>query len=188
MHLTAKEGPPGLEREQFEVREVEDLVNLNDCTLKEAPNVPILNDHVERISGRKFFFKFDGAHAFSQVVLDEASRDVCTVRTPIGMIRPTRLVEALCNAGTVLQDRMGTVFTALPQHVRDDTLIYFDDINGGVDDKETLISDLEQIFTCVVDSSQAQQRQNRISHYYFRRLFAWPRLSVVGRKASAAHL
>ena len=39
MHLTAKEGPPGFEREQFEGREVEDLVDLNDCTLKAVPNV-----------------------------------------------------------------------------------------------------------------------------------------------------
>jgi len=71
MHLTIKDGPPGSEREQFDVREVEDLVNLNDCTMKEAPNVPILNHQVERISGRKLFYKFDGAHASSQVVLDD---------------------------------------------------------------------------------------------------------------------
>jgi len=43
MHLTVREGPPGTERKLFEIGEVEDLVDLNDCTVKEAPNVPILN-------------------------------------------------------------------------------------------------------------------------------------------------
>ena len=62
------------------------------------------------------------------------------------------MVEGLCNAGTAFQDRMDTMFTVLPQRVRDDTLVYFDDINGGVNDENALLYNLEHIFSCVAAS------------------------------------
>lgn len=84
------------------------------------------------------FFKTDGASAYHQVVLVIDSRDICTVRTPLGKIRPTRLPEGLKNSGTELQARLTMALSTISADLRAQISNYLDDTNCGARNSEEL--------------------------------------------------
>ena len=163
VHLAYKDGPRGKEREEFEIRPVGDFPAINDKMAKMASNLPILRAEVEKYSKCEWFFECDGAEAYHQVPLDEKSRDICTIRTPIGKIRPTRLPEGLKNAGTILQSFMTRALNTLDPKVRDSVSNYADDINGGTETKSELhhmvISILDM---CIANSITLKPSKTRI--------------------------
>lgn len=103
-----KDGPAheGFEQELFEIRDVGDLVQTNERIVRMAPNTPNLRHQTEKFALSRIFSKFDLKGCYNQCELEEKSRNVLTVRTPIGKIRSTRMIEGQVNAGVVLQARI----------------------------------------------------------------------------------
>ena len=139
VHLAFKEGPPGLEREQFEIRPCGNYPLLNDRTEKMAPNGKSLKHGYENFPPSAIMFiEADGEKFYNQTELHPNSRDYCTLITPIGKIRPTRVVEGLNNAGTVAQAAMDRALATMPTEERKLFMNYMDDLNGGVSSVEQM--------------------------------------------------
>lgn len=142
VHLAYKEGPPGREREEFEVRPCRVFPLLNDQTPKMAPNTPLLKADIEKLADKKLFIETDGAEFFHQIELHPGSRDFCTLWTPLGKLRPTRIIEGLKNASTVVKSRMNVALSTMAAEERKKKAFvnYLDDINGGVGTFDELVS------------------------------------------------
>ena len=165
VHLAYKEGPRGAERDKWEIRPCGDYPAVNDRIAKMAPNMPNLRSEIEKHGNNTWCIETDGAQAFHQVPLAEgASRDAFTVMTPIGKIRPTRLVEGSKNAATVLQGAMNQTKSRLPPHIQELYSNYMDDWNGTM---QVFLSMLEGfvvlLLQFIIDRVTARASKTRIA-------------------------
>ena len=152
-HLAFKEGPPGEERTRFKIRPVGDFVEANKRFVKIAPSVPLLRVQTEKFSDCIYFLEADGASAYHLVELDEKSRNYLALRTPIGLLRPTRLVEGQMNAGSVFQEKMTKTLSKLPDASLSQVCNYMDDINGGATDFESFCSVVRDLFMVLAEDN-----------------------------------
>ena len=146
VHLAFKNGPRGAERELFEIRPVGDLVGVNERIKKLAPNLPLLVPETEKYGDCTHFVELDGAQAFNQCELEEKSREYCAVRTPIGILQPTRVIEGMKNAGTALQAAFTETLSTLPDEIRRQVSNYADDIAGGVAGEQNAPATLDKLY------------------------------------------
>ena len=79
------------ERRLAKVRICGDYREVNAELSKVAQVVPLIGDIKQKLAGHRFYARFDMTAGFNAVELDPESRDVLTIRTPIGLFRPTRL-------------------------------------------------------------------------------------------------
>ena len=154
VHLASKEGPPGKERELFDIRVTGDYVAVNE-TIEKIPSLcPLLRDQTERFNSCRFFFETDGSSCYHQCELAEASRNILALRTPQGfLIRPCRLMEGMKNSGSVLQGRISRILSSIPPEVRQNLSNYMDDINGGVVEEDDLVTLTEETLRACSDGN-----------------------------------
>ena len=105
-------------------------MEVNDQIKKLAPYVPDLKGQIERYADCTHFMETDGMDAYNTVELDVKSRNVLALRTPIGIIRPTRLVEGMRNSGTIYQQRMSRTMAKIPQDSKCHVSNYMDEVSS----------------------------------------------------------
>jgi hypothetical protein len=119
-HICPKPGGKGL-------RVAFDAVMANKAFTKLPINLTNMEDQLRRHRGAKYFLQTDALRGYHQILLDEASRDICAIWTPQGLLRPTRLVEGLKNAGTTYQGPITLALDEMSPHARGSTSNYMDD-------------------------------------------------------------
>ena len=84
------------------------------------------------MNGGEKFTKLDLKQAYQQLVLNESSRQVLTINTHRGLLRPTRMQFGLHSASGIFQRELETRLAPVPRRIVrvDDMLI------TGKDDKE----------------------------------------------------
>ena len=81
-------------------------IGVNDKWCSYSFPTPRIETAFSALSGMKFFAKFDLASACNQLSLDESSREITTINTPIGLLRWTRLPYGVKTASAQFQAAM----------------------------------------------------------------------------------
>ena len=98
-------------------------VYLNDSIKSDSYPLPTLETIFSGLSGAKVFARLDLRDAYSQIPLDAASRELCTLNTTKGLYQLTRLPKGMKNASAIFQRVMEETLKDL-----DGLIIYQDDI------------------------------------------------------------
>ena len=85
--------------------------------------MPKAEDLFSTLAGGISFTKLDLSHAYQQIVLDEAARELVTVNTHRGLYRYTRLPFGVSSAPSLFQRTMENLFKGFPN-----VCVYIDDI------------------------------------------------------------
>lgn len=102
-----------------------DYRELNSNTVRDHFPLPIIDDHISKLSGAKYFSVLDMAAGFHQIPIAKDSIEKTAFVTPDGQYEFLRMPFGLCNAPSVFQRAINT---ALKQFVDDFVLIYIDDV------------------------------------------------------------
>ena len=151
MHLAYKSkiGKPHQDPD-WKIRPCVATVGSNAQQHKMPPNTPNMRDEVAKHKGCKIFWKLDGTAWYHQTEYDEKSRDVVSIWTPIGLIRPIRMQFGDVNAGNVAQANANETLSRLPEDSRKRISNYQDDFMGGAPNFETALRD----FLALLDEAE----------------------------------
>ena len=105
------------------VRWISDFRALNKALRRKVYPIPRIQDILSRRSGYKFLTKMDISMQYYTFVLDEASKNLCTIATPFGLYRYNRLPMGISQSPDIAQEVMEQVLRDLP-----DLEVYIDDI------------------------------------------------------------
>ena len=94
--------------------------------------LPLISDIYTKLAGNYIFSTLDLKSAYNQVALDEVSKALTTISTPIGLFQYTVLPFGLATAPSIFQMVMDTILSGIPN-----CAVYLDDIIvGGKDEEE----------------------------------------------------
>jgi RNase H-like domain found in reverse transcriptase/Reverse transcriptase (RNA-dependent DNA polymerase)/Integrase zinc binding domain len=96
---------------------------LNRSVKREHYPIPVAEDVIACLTGKKFFSILDMKDGFHQVKLDKSSSDLCTFSTPFGRYKYLRLPFGLASSPEVFQRMNNEIFGDIK-----DVQIIFDDI------------------------------------------------------------
>ena len=105
------------------VRWISDFRELNKFLERRPYPIPVIHEMLRKRKGYKFFTKLDISMQFYTYLMDEASRELCTIGTPFGMYRYRKLPMGLTVSPDIAQETMKEVLADLP-----DVEVYIDDI------------------------------------------------------------
>ena len=126
-----------------ELRYCIDYRSLNSKTIKDTFNIPLIDDCIDSLYGRKLFCVLDLSAGFYQIPLEEKSKDKTSFSTRFGSFRWTRMPMGLCNSPATFQRAMQLVLRGLTW---EELIVYLDDIIVlGINFESTLKS-LRNIF------------------------------------------
>ena len=96
-----------------ELRYCIDYRALNDKTVKDKFNIPLIEDCLDSLQGKKLFSSLDLSSGFYQIPLEEASCDKTSFQTRYGTYRWTKLPMGLTNSPATFQRAMNLVLRGL---------------------------------------------------------------------------
>lgn len=102
--------------------------------------IPEMETIFSEVAGMSRFAKLDLSDAYLQIELDEDSREITTIATPLGLFRYKRLVPGLKSASSVFQKAMETILAKF-----DCKIIYQDDILLGAKSDTELKEKVQQV-------------------------------------------
>lgn len=87
-----------------------DYRKLNNSTRKDYFPLYFVDQMLDRLAGREFYYFLDGYLGYNQIVVDPENQDNTTFTCPYGTF-PFRMMSfSLCNAPTTFQRCMMTIF------------------------------------------------------------------------------
>ena len=99
-----------VEKKNGSLRICMDPKDLNSAIKREHYVMSSLEDIMSRINGAKYFAKFDAAHGFWQIELDEDSAKLCTMNTPFGRYSFLRCPFGITSAPEIFNRRIKNLF------------------------------------------------------------------------------
>ena len=98
-------------------------ITVNRVSHLEQYPIPTLDDLCEKLMDGKQFSKLDLSHAYSQLPLDEASKEFITINTHKGLFRYNRLPFGVSSAPAIFQRTIENILQGIPHMA-----VYLDDI------------------------------------------------------------
>lgn len=111
--------------------------------------MPVIDDQLDRLSGKKLFTSLDLASGYHQIPVAEDSRHLTAFVTPDGNYEYTRMPFGLINAPAVFQQMMNK---ALGSKRFELAISYLDDILSAAATIDGCLKNLELIFNDFVRS------------------------------------
>ena len=103
-----------------------DYRRLNQRTVKDSGNIPLMTEMLDELAGARLFSALDLASGYYQLGLDKTSRPLTAFPTPYGLYQWTVMPMGLCNAPAIFQSAMNVI---LRSHIDAGyCLVYLDDI------------------------------------------------------------
>ena len=122
----------------MELRYCIDYRSLNAKTYKDNYNLPLIEDCLDSLHGKKLFCILDLCSGYYQIKLEENSRKKTSFNTRFGSFQWTRLPMGLCTAGATFSRAMSLVMRGLQW---EEVIVYLDDIIVlGTDFNDTIAS------------------------------------------------
>ena len=119
---------------------------LNAITVRNAHALPRIDDLLDRIQGAKYFSSMDLLQGFYQMPLPEHDRPKTAFKTTFGHFEFRVVAMGLCNAPSVFQRMMNSIFR---DQLNKSVLIYLDDILVFSKTLEEHIQHLQQVFDTI---------------------------------------
>ncbi|KAL3702292.1 hypothetical protein R1sor_020314 [Riccia sorocarpa] len=107
------------------LRFIQDLQPANSVTIRNVGTGPIIDDVVDEFAGRAIYSVGDLYSGYDQFQLAVESRDLTTIRTPLGLMRMCTLPQGATNSVAHMQNAMHKV---LREFVPEITIPFLDDI------------------------------------------------------------
>ena len=152
------------ESDDFGIRVCGDYVYVNSQCKRLQPNAPSARAALDRAKGHMAYWYTDGDRQYNGWRLDEKSRDIAALWTPLGLLRPTRLQFGLMNAGIVTQGRLrGMRQQKLSIYTREHSENIADDFTGWTDhrfDKGKPIVDWDGLATGFIEHLAMAHAEN----------------------------
>ena len=115
-------------------------VSINQALMVDQYPLPKPSDLFAALSGGKWFTKLDLAQAYTQMELDEVSRQFVAINTHRGLYRYTRLPFGIASAPAIFQRAMDTILQGMSG-----VLCYIDDTLIVGKNKEEHLATLEEV-------------------------------------------
>ena len=112
---------------------------VNDCIRGDAFPLPLPENMFDALQGSRMFSKLDLTKGFWQIPMDEASKAVLAMSTPLGLMEPNFMPFGMKNAPSVFQREMQRV---LGERLGKGVLVFIDDIliyTQTVDEHEDMV-------------------------------------------------
>ena len=108
------------------IRFIQDLQLLNKVTIRDSGAAPNMSDLTERAAGYYIYSSVDCHSFYDQFVLDNESRDLTAIRTPLGLMRMTGLPQGWTNSVPNAQRVSSMIFheNGVVEVFMDDVLIF----------------------------------------------------------------
>ena len=126
-----------------EIRYCIDYRSLNSKTVKDTFNIPLIDDCIDSLYGKRLFCVLDLSAGFYQIPLEEKSKDKTSFSTRFGSFRWKRMPMGLCNSPATFQRAMQLVLRGLTW---EELIVYLDDIIVLGTDFESTLRSLRNIF------------------------------------------
>ena len=118
--------PPVLVRKKTgELRYCIDYRSLNAKTYKDNYNLPLIEDCLDSLHGKRLFCILDLCSGYYQINLEAGSRKKTSFNTRFGSFQWTRLPMGLCTAGATFQRAMSLILRGLQW---EEVIVYLDDV------------------------------------------------------------
>ena len=125
-----------------------DYRKVNDLIISDAHPLPLPEDMFDKLKGSRLFSKMDLTKGFWQIPMEEASKKILAMATPLGLYEPNFMPFGMKNAPAVFQREMQRVFRdRLYQGVMvfvDDVLIYSETAEQHVELVEWVLRRLQE--------------------------------------------
>lgn len=109
-----------------DVRMCIDYRELNKLTVRDRFPLPLIDDQLDKLKGKKIYSLLDLKSGFNQVRIEESSVKYTAFVTPTGQYEYVRMPFGLCNAPSAFTRFIYRIFQDMI--VSEEILVYFDDI------------------------------------------------------------
>lgn len=127
-----------------DIRLCVDYRELNKVIVRDNFPTPLIDDHLDRLKGKKFFTKLDLKNGFYHVKINESSVPYTAFVTPLGQFEFLKMPMGLSNSPNVFARFTFDVFHELISQGK--LLVYFDDILIASTDLDEHLNILSQVF------------------------------------------
>ena len=117
--------PVLVRKKSGELRYCVDYRALNDKTVKDNYSLPLINDCLDSLHGKKLFCVLDLNQGYFQIPLNPSSRSKTSFSTRFGSFQWTRLPQGLCTAPATFSRAMSLVLRGLTW---EEVIVYLDDV------------------------------------------------------------
>ena len=117
-------------------------VTINPQMLVDQHPLPSIDELFSRMHNGRRFTKLDLSDAYLQVELDDASKSLTVINTPMGLFRYNRMPFGIANAPALFQNIMDQVVAGIPH-----CAAYMDDLLLTGPDERTHLQILTQVLT-----------------------------------------
>ena len=107
------------------LRFIQDLQPINKVTIQNVGTGPIVDEFAEAFAGRAIYLMGDLYSGYDQVQLSLESRDLITIKTPLGLVRMCTLPQGATNSIVHMMNGMNKVLHDFIPHI---TMPFNDDL------------------------------------------------------------
>ncbi|MEW8187006.1 MAG: reverse transcriptase domain-containing protein, partial [Candidatus Thiodiazotropha endolucinida] len=135
--------PVLVRKKSGELRYCIDYRALNAKTVKDNYSLPLIDDCLDSLYGKRLFCVLDLCSGYYQIPLEESSRSKTSFNTRFGSFQWTRLAMGLCTAPATFQRAMQLVLRGLTW---EQVIVYLDDVIVLGTDFNDTIEALRKVF------------------------------------------
>ncbi|XP_054257143.1 uncharacterized protein K02A2.6-like [Macrosteles quadrilineatus] len=129
-------------------------VTVNKHIIPDEHPIPTIEEILSKVSGARYFSKFDIREAYMHLPVDEEASKLMTINTTLGLFNVNRLMYGVSSAPAIWQRTMESIFNGISG-----IQIFYDDIKLCSPDKQTHIQNLEKFFTICRENNIRLKRE-----------------------------
>ncbi|KAL4303835.1 hypothetical protein GQ457_10G012980 [Hibiscus cannabinus] len=119
-----------------------DYRKLNKATRKDHFPLPFIDQMLDRLAGKQFYFFLDGYSGYNQIAIAPEHQSKTTFTCPYGTFAFCRMPFGLCNAPATFQRCMTAIFSDLNEDCLE---IFMDDFSTFGENFDNCFSNLEKV-------------------------------------------